>query len=291
MTLVPPGARAEQLHVHGGRVRVLRGGNPRHPTLLLLHGGGTDSAALSWYLAFGALTADHHVVALDMPGYGGSTDLEPLGTPEAMADLAATVLARLEVRRTVAVGVSMGGDVAMNLALRHPDLVDGLVLVAPGGLVPYLRNGVAHTAAWVATRLPDPVILPLAGLANRFVDTTLHNVVHDPSALPPEVVAEFRREALRPGSPKGFLRYNQATVGRHGMRNNLLPSVGALTPPTLFFHGENDPVVPVEGSRRAAAEMSHARLVTIPDCGHWAQLEAHDRFTEEVRAFLPATRR
>ncbi len=269
---------------------MLRGG-ARGPALLLLHGGGTDNAALSWYAAFEALGADHRVIAFDMPGYGGSTGLEPLGSPEAMADLAALVLARLRVRRVVAVGSSMGGDVAMNLALRHPGLVAGLVLVAPGGLVPYLRNGVAHTAAWAATRLPDPVILPLAGLANRFVETTLHRVVHAPSALPSAVVAEFRREALRPGSAKGFLRYNQATVGRHGMRNNLLSSVGALSVPTLFFHGENDPVVPVAGSRSAVAEMPNARLVTVPDCGHWAQLEAHERFVEEVRAFLPATRR
>ena len=84
----------------------------------------------------------------------------------------------------------------------------------------------------------------------------------------------------------GYARYNQASLGPRSMRNNLLPVVHRITAPTLFFHGEDDPVVDPEGSLRASRRMPAARLVLVPECGHWAQLEARDRFLTEVRRFL-----
>jgi pimeloyl-ACP methyl ester carboxylesterase len=180
----------------------------------------------------------------------------------------------------------MGGEVALQVALRHPSLVEALVLIAPGGLVPVLRNRVVQLAAWLAAQLPDRVLVPLARLANTQVEAALKAMVHDPSRLPTEVVAEFRREAGRPRAGLGYARYNQASLGPWTMRNNLLPVVHRATVPTLFFHGENDPLVDPEGSRRASRLMPDARLVLVPECGHWAQLESRDRFLAEVRRFL-----
>ena len=183
-------------------------------------------------------------------------------------------------------GVSMGGDVALNVALRHPGLVEALVLIAPGGLVPVFRNRFVQLSAWLAAQLPDGVLVPLARLANTQVEAALKAMVHDPSRLPPEVVAEFRREARRPGAGLGYARYNQASLGPRSMRNNLLPVVHRITAPTLFFHGEDDPLVDPQGSLRASQLMPDARLVLVPECGHWAQLESRDRFLAEVRRFL-----
>ncbi|PSK81207.1 pimeloyl-ACP methyl ester carboxylesterase [Murinocardiopsis flavida] len=288
--LLPPGARAEYIDLDGGRVRVLRGGTPgAGPPIVLLHGGGTDNAAISWYRLFAPLSADHDVLAFDLPGFGATSGIEPVGGPGAMADFTARVMAASGISGgAVVVGVSMGGDAALNLALRHPASVRALVLIGPGGLVARFRNRAAHTAAWLGTRLPDWVLLPAARLANRFAGAALRAIVHDPATLPDEVVTEFRREALRPHGGIGYARYNQASIGRSEMHNNLLPVVEQITVPTLFFHGVHDPMVPPEGSCAAAALMPDARLVMVPECGHWAQLEAHDRFLSEVADFLGA---
>ncbi|WP_150242906.1 alpha/beta fold hydrolase [Nocardiopsis quinghaiensis] len=269
--LLPPGARVGHVPLCGGSVRVLRGGSPERPTLLLVHGGGSDNAAISWYRLFAPLSREYRVVAPDLPGFGGTTGIDPVGGPERQADFVAALASELGLADVVAVGVSMGGDTVLNLALRHPRLVRGLVLIAPGGLVP---------------ALPDRILLPATRLANRFVGTALRMVVRDVSALPDEVVSEFRREALRAEAGLGYLRYNQATIGPRAMRNNLLPLVERITAPALFFHGRNDPLVPPEGSREAVRRMPDARLALVPDCGHWAQLEAHDRFLEELTDFL-----
>ena len=254
--------------------------------LLLIHGGGTDNAAISWYDVYAAFGGDRKVVGLDLPGFGGTEGIEPVGGAVEMADFVARVAGRLEIGRAVVMGVSMGGDVALNLALRYPGLVEALVLIAPGGLVPLFRNRFLQLSAWLAAQLPDRLLVPLARLANAHVQAALEAMVHDPRRLPSEVIAEFYREARRPGAGMGYARYNQASLGPRSMRNNLLPVVHRITAPTLFFHGEDDPVVDPQGSLRASRLMPAARLVLVPECGHWAQLESRDRFLTEVRRFL-----
>jgi pimeloyl-ACP methyl ester carboxylesterase len=261
-------------------VRLLRGGVAEGTPLLLIHGGGTDNAALSWFHAFAEFGGGRPVVAPDLPGFGRTT-VPPVGGPAALADF----VAGLGIGRAVVVGVSMGGDVALHLALRHPSLVSGLVLIAPGGLVPVLRNPAVQLSAWLASRLPDALLVPLARLANRFAGRAVRGMVADPSTLPPEVVDEFVREAHRPGAGMGYARYNQATLGPRGMRNDLSSQVAAITAPTVILHGTADPLVDIDGSRRAAAAMPHARLVELEGCGHWAQLERPEAFAREVRAF------
>lgn len=286
--LIPPGAVEERLDLDGGTVRLLRSAAD-HPAgrfpLLLVHGGGFDNAGISWFHAFEAWGDGREVITFDLPGFGYTT-LEPLGPPAVMADFAARLAGAVGISRAVIAGVSMGGDVALNLGLRHPYLVAGLVLIAPGGLSAGFDNPVVQWFAWAAAQLPDAILVPMAGLANRFTGQALKAMVHDDTALPEQVRSEFVGEARRPRAGMGYARYNQATLERRGMRNNLLPRVHRIGAPTLFFHGAQDRLVSPEDSRAAAGRMPDARLVLVPDCGHWAQLEASDRFTAEVDAFL-----
>lgn len=286
--LIPAGADERFVDVPAGRLRVLHAGAPapgRVPAMLI-HGGGTDNAGISWLRLMEPLGADREVWAIDLPGFGGSIDVAPVGGPRELAAVVVDALTALGLEAAVVFGVSMGGDVALNVALDHPQRVAGLVLIAPGGLVPLVRDRTTHYWAWAAAQLPDWLLLPAARLANRFVDRALRAVVNDPASLPPEVIPEFTREARDPRGGIAYGRYNQATLGRHGMLNDVTERVHEITAATLLFHGENDPLVDPEGSRRAAARMPRARLVMAPECGHWAQLEAHELFLSEARALL-----
>lgn len=287
--LTPPGAERRTVATSAGDLGLLHAGAPTPGRLpaVLIHGGGTDSASISWYRLVEPLSAEREVWAVDLPGFGTSMGLDPVGGPTAMADVLAEALSRLGVGPAAMFGVSMGGDVALNLALRHGDAVAGLVLIAPGGLTASVGSRFAQRAAWRVAQLPDSVLLPAGRFANRFVRAAVRAVVADPGALPPEVVAEFARLARHPRGVLGYARYNQAALGRDGMLNDLTCSVYAITVPTVFFHGSDDPLVDPEGSRRAASRMAHARLVSVPGCGHWAQLEAHERFLAEMERFLP----
>lgn len=305
MSLLPPESTETFINLDGGRIRVLRSATQpaapsaatdapaveceqraTRPPLLLIHGGGTDNSAISWYEVFSAFGPEREVIAVDLPGFGRTTGIEPVGGAPELAEFVARVARKLAMPPAVVMGVSMGGDVALNLALRHPDLVEALVLIAPGGLIPVFRNRATQLSAWLAAQLPDMLLVPLTRVANRYVETAIKAVVKDPDTLPREVLDEFVREARRPRAGIAYGRYNQASIGPWSMRNNLQPVVGRVDVPTLFFHGQDDPLVNPEGSRLASELMPNALLVLVPDCGHWAQLEARDRFLTEVRNFL-----
>jgi len=294
--LLPPGATETWLEHGEGRIRVLRGGPGQHDDqldalpVLLIHGGGYDNAAISWSKVFGPLSADRAVIAPDLPGFGYTEGIPVTGKVADLADLVITVARSYGLRRLVVAGISMGGDIAMHVALRHPEAVAGLVLVAPGGLTERLKNGPAQFSAWLAAQLPDPVLFGVGRFAGRFSDSYLSRMVHDPSTISAEIRAEFAREARRPGSGVGYGRYNQATLGPRGMRNNLLPDAFRIAAPALFLHGEDDPLVDPAGSRAAVEVMPGAELVLVGQCGHWLPVEAPEIFLSEVTAFLQRLR-
>lgn len=286
--LTPPGTR-ETTAEAGGRWRVLRGTHEGAGVpALLVHGGGSDHAGISWYHAIGDLARDRPVYAPDLPGCGGSTDVAAAGSAAAIADRLVGLLDALRVEKVVAIGVSLGGDVVMNLALRHPDRVAALVPVAAGGLIGRFGGPLMHRVTWLATRLPDGVVMPASDFSSRWSEALFARSVTDVDSLPPEVVAEYVRESRAPGAGYAYWRYNKASVGPAGMRNDLTGRLGGLEVPTLFLHSPQDPLVPVEGSRRAAAEMPDARLVEVPGVGHWLPLEAPAVFAREVGEFAAA---
>lgn len=285
--LIPPGAEERFVGLPCGRVRVLVGGTGnRNTPVVLIHGGGTDNAGISWFRSFSALGADRKVIAIDLPGFGGTREIPPLGGPGPMADFVVRVAEELAISKAVVAGVSMGGDVALNVARRHPDFAAALILIGPGGLADSVGGRPTHFVSWLGAQLPDWALLPLARLANQFAGTVLKAIVNDPATLPAEVVDEFVREARASKAGLGYARYNQATLGRSRLTNNLLPVVHEISAPTLFFHGQDDPIVDPAGSRRAAGLMPNAQLLIVPQTGHWAQLEAHELFIESARAFL-----
>lgn len=284
---LPPGAREEFVAVAGGRVRLLRGEQegPGLP-ILLIHGGGCDNAGISWFRLIGPLSKHRPVLAPDLAGFGGTEGVPVTGTAAGMADQLRQLLEAMDIDRVLVCGVSMGGEVAVQLALRHPQTCVALVAIAPGGFLERFRSPAMHRVVWWSTLIPDPVLRPLAALANRFTRSLVSKMVRHPESLPAQVVDAMVREARRPGSGMAYGTYNKHAIGPDGMRNYLIPAVAALRMPALFFHGANDPLVPSAGSQRAVDLIPDARLVLVPDCGHWAQLEAHDRFLAELCDFI-----
>lgn len=285
--LIPTGAREDVVRVHG-RLRILRAGDGQGTAVpaLLIHGGGYDHSAISWFHLFDALGSQRRVVAVDLPGFGGSIQAQPVGGPTRMAEVIADVMDALGLGSAVVFGCSMGADVALHLALDRPALVAGLVLIGPGGLTPIVKNRLAHTLVWAATQVPDCVLLPATRLANRFAGAALQRLVHDRDAIPDRVLAEFITEAKHPRAGIAYGRYNQATIGLTGMRHDVTRHLSRITVPTLIVHGAEDVLVDAAGSRRAAELLPEAKLVIVPECGHWAQLERPGLFLEESRVLL-----
>ena len=133
--------------VGGIRVRYARKGEAP-PTVLLIHGFGGDLD--NWLFNIDALSQQSTVVALDLPGHGQSDRTLPGRTLGELARFVIRFLDALEIRSAHLVGHSLGGAIAAQMALDHPDRVESLALIASAGLGDQIETG--YTEGFVAAQ-------------------------------------------------------------------------------------------------------------------------------------------
>lgn len=255
------------------------GGRP----VLLLHGGGIDSASLSWRYLLPELAKTRRVIAPNFPGYGGS---EPLDGPHAVADLGLSLIAflnRIELSEADVVGVSMGGGIAIWLALEHPERVARLVPVAPYGLQSYAP---LHFLSFLASRLPlDRASFVAMRASERVTRRVLGTIFADPSLIDDPLVAEVLKTVRSSDAGSAFADFQRGEVGPRRLATVLMDRVHEIRHPTLFIHGCNDRLVPLSAVKEAMRRMENARLEVL-DAGHWPMREQPGIFNAVVRNFL-----
>jgi pimeloyl-ACP methyl ester carboxylesterase len=270
----------------GTAIHYLAAGDPSDPTVLLLHGGVIDCASLSWGGLLDDLAEGRHVLAPDLAGYGESDRPDADYSTAWHVGVVESFLDDRGLDSPSVVGLSLGGGVALGLALRSPDRVDHLVPVDSYGLGRDLPNGLL---TWALSRVPQVNRLSLWLLARseRLTRASLGGIVVDPSSVPEEVVAELHERVGRPGAGEAFRRWRRAEVTRDGYRTDYTDRLDAVDVPTLFVHGEADDLFPVEWARAAAERVPDARLETFEGVAHWPPREAPDRLLAALDAFLP----
>lgn len=277
----------------GLRVRYRRDGPDRGdcpddgsdgPPVVLLHGGGIDSAALSWKRTLPALAADRRVFAPDWPGYGGSDPPDGPPSVEYYVGVLRRFLDALDLDRVRLVGVSMGGGAALGFALRHPERVERLVAVDSYGLGSRIPGGPLGP---IVARLPLVNELTFAAMArSRWVTVQTLRAIVAPSNLSAGLVDDVLTELRRPRAAEAWTAFQRNEVGFGGLRTDYTRRLPDLRTPTLFVHGAADPLVPVGWSVRAGALAPNARVEVLRDCGHWPPREKPAEFAAVVRGFF-----
>jgi pimeloyl-ACP methyl ester carboxylesterase len=273
----------------GVRVRYLSAGEETgRPPLVLLHGGGTDSAVLSWGGLIGALGEGRRVFAPDMPGYGESErPADAAYTLDYFAHVVVEFADRLGLARFDVAGISMGGGISLTLALCHPERIGRMVLVDTYGIQP---DYPPHFASYLLVRLPFLTDLTYLTLRSRLAArATLGQLIKTPAALTEELVDEVMAEARKPGTGKAFNAFQRHEVLRDRLRTNYLPRLDQVRARTLIVHGEADSLVPLKCAEEASRRIPDARLVVLQGAGHWAQRERPGEFLEVVGEFLGLT--
>ncbi len=253
--------------------------------VIMLHGLGATKA--SFLPTLGALAPSHRAIAVDLPGFGDSD--KPLWgayDPRFFANAIAALLDALDLDRAHIVGNSMGGRVALELGLAHPDRVGRLVLLAPSmpwlkarPWAPYLRF--VPTQLGVLQPAPRPVI-------ERIVKQVVPGSDSEWTAAG---IDEFMRSYMTPLGRAAFYAaarniYLEEPRGPNGLWTRLRD----LTPDALFVWGRKDKIVPIgfeRHVRNAVPEAAHLEL----DCGHVPQLECPREAHEAMEKFLATERR
>ena len=239
------------------------------PAVLLLHGIG--GRASLWRATLDALGGERRVIAMDMPGYDGQGPA--LDNFAAVADAALALLDERGIAQADVVGHSLGGMVALEMALRHPARLRRLVIVASSPAFGS-RDPAFREAFLAARQKPLDEGLGMAGVAAALVPA-MAGPAADPKALPAATAAmasvDERAYRTTLGMLTGFDR--RADLPR-------------VTQKALLIAGEADATAPPRGMQRMADAMPDARLLVIPGAGHLLPLEAPDAFHAALREFL-----
>jgi pimeloyl-ACP methyl ester carboxylesterase len=249
--------------VEGLRVRYLRAGGG--PAVVLLH--GFASSIYTWKDVLPVLREGHDVVALDLPGFGGSDQPADLSF-ESYPRVVRALLDHLGIARADLVGNSMGGALAVVLAATAPSRVGRLVLIDAAGfnLAERQRPFLLRLAGFG----PMAALLDHLPVRRLMVRAALRQVFHDPALVTRERVEEYAAPMLRPGAPAA-IRSLLATLRLHpGAVAELVPRVQA---PTLIVWGGHDAWIPPRDADRFARAISGSRTVMLEDCGHLPQEE------------------
>jgi len=272
----------QDVEIDGLPIRYLAGGEG--PSLVLLHGAGDN--ALDWRWVMPTLAATHRVYAPDLPGSPDSARPAADYSPAFFERFVAAFVDALDIGRATFVGNSLGGLIALRLALSEPERAGALVLVDSAGL------GRAVNPAFTSVNVPGlgEAALPFwrtpVGAYQRAWGRTALLFAHPPGSVPREWVAEQCRLALSPGYLEAHLAVLRTQVGFGGQREVLVDQLPLLEIPTLVVWGAGDRVFPESQARVAAARLQEGSLAVVPDCGHMPHVECPDRFLAALDDFL-----
>jgi 3-oxoadipate enol-lactonase len=240
-------------------------------TVVLIHGGLVDSRM--WDNQFHAFSKSHRVIRYDLPGFGKSAP--PQDTFAPVEDLH-TLLTALNVKKCTLIGVSYGGQIAIEYTLAHPEMVKSLIPVASALKgYPYKPGGDRSMIFRAATenRVEDSINLWLK-------DPIFQAVINYPDA------AEKMRIMLR----DNFVAWSSNALAKNQWPSfrtiDLLPQIAART---LVIAGEHDNPNILEIADLLVEKIPNARKVTIAGTDHHPNMEEFEEFNRVVLEFLKLT--
>jgi pimeloyl-ACP methyl ester carboxylesterase len=254
-------------------------GDPNLPLLVLLHGFG--DSFMTWEGWVRELKTQFHIISVDFPGHGLTR--APQGSRlngEGLADFVDAFAATLALPKFAVAGNSMGGGAAWQLAVRHPQRVDALILVDAAGFANDTPPGKVPLAFKIL-RYPIGRTI-LSKIDNRpLIEEGLKTDVYDKSLITPALVDRFAEFQRAPGHRAILMSIDMGAPARPTAE-----LVSSIKVPTLVLWGESDPLIEPAAAKKFAAAIPGAKLITYPRVGHLPQIEIPQRSAADVAAFL-----
>ncbi len=279
--------RHRQVQSEGVPVHVVEGGAPGAPAVLFLHGWPESWAAFERIMDL--LRDRAHVVAIDLPGIGGSATPPPSGDKRTLARHVRGVIAALGLEQVSLVGHDVGGQIVYAFLHAFPGALRraGIMNVAVPGVAPWLdikRNpAIWHFGFHAIPGLPETLV---QGRQADYFGYFYDRLSATPGGVPPEARARYAEAYARPDALRaGFDWYRGFPEDE---RNNIAVERQTVDTPVLYLRGSKDPGLGLdrylEGLRHGG--LRDVRGAEIADCGHFAPDEQPQAVAETLGRFL-----
>lgn len=283
--MISTSVQHEYLTVDGLHIHYLVAGN-EGPPVILLHGGGLDSASLSWEEIVGPLARNYRVFAPDLPGYGLSDKPSIQYTISYYTTFIEKFIQALDIQQVSLGGLSLGGAITLSLALHRPDLIKNLILVDTYGIQDKVA---AHTLSYLYIQVPllNEFSYWLTKKSRSFIRwTLLASLIYDPQRLSNDLLEKVIQAIHDPYAGKAFMTTQRHDVAWDHIRTNFTARLREIEAPTLIIHGSHDSAVPLNYAQRAHSLLKNSQLSIMQECRHWPQREKPEEFIRIVQDFL-----
>jgi pimeloyl-ACP methyl ester carboxylesterase len=258
--------------VNGNTIHYLKSGHG--PPVVLVHGFGAWS--FSWRKNIKPLSKYFTVYAIDLLGFGLSDKpREGPYTIESQAALVSAFMENVGLKKATLIGNSLGGEIAMRIAVRYPGKVDSLILIDSSGYreKPYIPE-------WV----PRPIFkatLRTFFLNRSQVEKTIRLAYYKDRLINSNIIDGYYLPTKTRGVEDALVSMSkQLQLGRGRTTINLIER------PTLIVWGKHDQIIPVDDAFRLRRAIKHSRIVVINDAGHAPQEEKPAVVNTLIRAFI-----
>jgi 4,5:9,10-diseco-3-hydroxy-5,9,17-trioxoandrosta-1(10),2-diene-4-oate hydrolase len=258
---------------NGHRIHYLDQG--RGPAVVFLHGSGSGACGHSNFKGNYPYLAQngYRTIVLDLIGYGYSDKPDNIEYPlDLFVECVKQALDTIGLERYTLIGNSLGGAISLGFALKHPQNVEKLVLMAPGGVEEQMDYFKMPGMAMMKEVFMSPEPVTPARMKDFFIKAFVVN----PACVDDQLVNE--RWAL-------MQKQNPQVV-----KTMKVPNMTARLPeikcPALGFWGLNENMMPESGILKLAKGLPNLRMILVPKAGHWVMIEHRDLFNRMTLDFL-----
>jgi pimeloyl-ACP methyl ester carboxylesterase len=245
--------------------------------VVLLH--GTSASLHTWQGWADALSTQHRVIRFDMPGFGlTGPNRENDYSIEMYVRFVIAMMDKLGVQQATLGGNSLGGHIAWETAVQHPDRIKALVLVDAAG---YDFHPGHIPIGFTVARLPVLNKLMEITLPRGMIESSVRSVYGDPSKVTDALVDRYFELTLREGNRAALVKRF-----RQGLHGQDAPLIKDIRQPTLILWGGKDALIPPAWGAQFAKDIANSQLVVYPNLGHVPQEEDPAATVLAAQAFL-----
>lgn len=268
-----PHAQVDDIRIHYERA------GASEPALIFVHAYPTNCTL--WHKQMSALSAKRGTLAYDVRGFGRSDVPESpsaYSQDRSVADLLG-LLNALNIRKPAICGLSMGGNIALNFALKHPDRVGALIAADTGAGSDDATVFAQATNSWAD--------LAERGGIDAFAAAILANPIFGEYAERGAAERDYLRGLILANTVRGVAHTARYVLAKRPTINSLVPRLQKLPVPTLVIVGAKDEPCIAPGETMAK-NIPRAQLAVIPKTGHFNNLEEPEQFNRLLEDFLSA---